>query len=358
MANTRKADGPKTIGGYEVEGELGSGGMGVVHLARQPALERRCVLKALRRELANDRRCAERFRREAKAAASLQHANVVAVYDAFTWRGTPYIAQEYVEGTDLARVLADMGRMAPHAAARIALEVARGLEEVHARGIVHRDLKPANVLLGRTGDVKIADFGVALDATSSQLTQTGQAVGTPAYMSPEQLRGERVDARSDLFAFGATLYEALAGCAPFQNAEDDESSLLRRIERGRMASLRRVAPDTPRWLARLVERCLRPRPGRRPASAAELRCELERRLGTPAPAALRHELAGWLWDRDAFAHLGSATRPATPAAPRPARRWVAAWAGAAALTGGGIALWALTSQLEIAVRILEFAATH
>ena len=118
MGNKRKDAAPRTIGGYEVAGELGSGGMGVVQLARQPALERPCVLKALHRELASDPRCAERFRREARAAAAVQHANVVAVYDAFTWRGTAYIAQEYVEGTDLARVLADLGCIAPKPAAR------------------------------------------------------------------------------------------------------------------------------------------------------------------------------------------------------------------------------------------------
>jgi serine/threonine-protein kinase len=358
MGNKRKDAAPRTIGGYEVAGELGSGGMGVVQLARQPALERPCVLKALHRELASDPRCAERFRREARAAAAVQHANVVAVYDAFTWRGTAYIAQEYVEGTDLARVLADLGCIAPQPAARVALELARGLEEIHAHGIVHRDLKPANVLIGRSGVVKIADFGVALDATSTQLTQVGQAVGTPAYMSPEQLRGERVDARSDLFAFGVTLYEALAGRVPFHDAENDQSTLLRRIERGRYASLRSVAPGTPRWLARLVQRCLRSRPGRRPASAGELRAELERRIDVPTPAALRSELASWLWDRDAFAHLGSATRPAATTVAASAWRRVAGWASAAALAGVGLMIWALTNQLEIAARVLEFAAAR
>jgi serine/threonine-protein kinase len=358
MGSTRKGAEPRNIGGYEVTGELGAGGMGIVQLARQPALERQCVLKTLRRELASDPRCAERFRREAKAAAAVQHANVVAVYDAFSWRGTAYIAQEYVEGTDLAKVIAELGCIAPAAAARVALELSRGLEEIHAHGIVHRDLKPANVLIGRAGVVKIADFGVALDATSSQLTQTGQAVGTPAYMSPEQLRGERVDARSDLFAFGVTLYEAIAGRVPFHDAENDQSSLLRRIERGRYASLRSLAPGTPRWLARLVERCLRSRPGRRPASAAALRAELERRIDVPTPAAIRIELASWLWDRDAFAHLGSATRPAATTVARPSWRRTAGWASAAALAGVGLTIWALTNQLETAARVLEFAAAR
>jgi serine/threonine-protein kinase len=316
------------------------------------------VLKALRRELAGDPKSAERFRREAKAAAAVQHANVVAVYDAFTWRGTAYIAQEYVEGTDLAKALGALGRLAPSVAARVALELVRGLEEIHAHGIVHRDLKPGNVLLGRSGVVKIADFGVALDATSSQLTQTGQAVGTPAYMSPEQLRGERVDARSDLFSLGVLLYETLAGRVPFEADEDGESSLLQMIERGRKPPLRSLAPHTPRWLARLVERCLRPRPGRRPASAAHLRAELERRVAVTTPAALRAELAGWLWDRDAFAHLPSATRPDAASAARPPRRGVAAWASAAALAGSALAFWALSGQLELAARLLEFAAAR
>ncbi|HJO22039.1 MAG: serine/threonine-protein kinase [Myxococcota bacterium] len=176
-----------------------------------------------------------------RPTGAIHHPNVVAVYDCFEWRGQPFISQEYVEGVDLASALESTRRLPARAGALVALELARGLEEIHAHGIVHRDLKPGNVLLGRGGEVKIADFGVALDANAASLTRSGQALGTPAYMSPEQLRGERVDTRSDLFAYGVTLYELLAGIPPFRPSDDEESPL-GLMEKGRFAPLRRVAP--------------------------------------------------------------------------------------------------------------------
>ena len=145
----------------------------------------------------------------------------------------------------------------------VALELTRGLEEIHARGIVHRDLKPANILLGRAGEAKIADFGIALDAKGSALTQTGHSLGTPPYMSPEQLLGARVDYRSDLFSLGLVLFEMLTGKRPFAEQDPSGEALVRRIEEGRHPALRRLAPATPRALARAVHRCLRAKPKRR-----------------------------------------------------------------------------------------------
>jgi serine/threonine-protein kinase len=291
----------KTIGDFEVEETLGEGGMGVIHVARQPDLDRRVVLKALRRELAEDDRNDERFLREARAAASVHHQNVVAVYDCFSWRGERYIAQEFVDGGNLATVMQTVGRVPPRIAALVALEIARGLEEIHACGIVHRDLKPSNLLVGRAGEAKIADFGIAFDARAPALTRTGHTVGTPSYMSPEQLAGDRVDPRSDLFALGVVAYEMLTGEAPFGSVETPEGEgLLRRIQAGRHRNVRRAAPQTPRRLARLVHRCLRAKPRRRPASAAELRDALERCLGRPSPSACRREIAAWLAERQVF----------------------------------------------------------
>ena len=162
------------IASYEVEEELAQGGMGVVYLARQPSLERRVVLKTLRRDLAEDEAHEQRFTREAQAAARVHHPNVVVVYDCFSWRGERFIAQEHVDGKDVASVLAQLGRFDARIVGLVALEAARGLEEIHAHGIVHRDLKPANLLLGRAGETKIADFGIALDGKGAALTQTGQ----------------------------------------------------------------------------------------------------------------------------------------------------------------------------------------
>jgi serine/threonine-protein kinase len=334
----------RKIGSFEIERELGQGGMGVVYLARQPDLERRAVLKTLRRDLSEDPTLEQRFRREARAAASVHHQNVVAVYDCFAWRSERFIAQEYVEGEDLSAALRAVPRLSPRVAALIALELARGLEEIHARGIVHRDLKPSNVLLGHGGETKIADFGIALDGNSEALTQTGHALGTPLYMSPEQLLGERADIRSDLFSLGVVLYEMLTGKTPFAEAEPEEGdSLLRRIQAGRFASPRKLAPETPRALVRLVRACLRAKPKRRIPSATAARRALERHLGAPSPADCRKEIAAWLWERKVFRPGRGRTARVKKhrAQQRPwavPLRWVAATAAAcAALAAAAVA---------------------
>jgi hypothetical protein len=326
----------KTIGGFEIEETLGEGGMGVVHLARQPGLDRLVVIKALRRELADDPNAEERFLREAQAAASVQHQNVVAVYDCFAWRGDRYIAQEYVDGANLAAVLQKVRRFEPRVAALVALEVSRGLEEIHARGIVHRDVKPSNILLGRGGEAKIADFGIAFDARAPALTRTGHTVGTPIYMSPEQLIGDRVDPRSDVFALGVVLYEMLAGEPPFVDGESPQGEgLLRRIEAGRYRGVRRAAPRVPRRVARLVHRCLRARARRRPQTAADVRRALERVLGNPAPSECRREIAAWLAGRDVFAASADGATEARPPLPRRAGMGPLRWAVA---VGSGLLL--------------------
>ena len=309
----------KRIGGYDVLEQLEQGGMGVVYLACQPELERRVVIKALRKDLVQNAEIDERFRREAEAAGRVHHQNVVAVYDCFIWRGQRFIAQEFVEGADLAAVLASVRRLPALEGGRLALELARGLEEIHAREIVHRDLKPSNVLLSRGGDVKIADFGIAIESSGDRLTRAGHAVGTPPYMSPEQLLGERVDWRSDVFSFGVLLYEMLAGEPPFGEIDPKGEALIRRIQAGRYVPLRRAAPGTPRWLARLVRGCLRAKPGKRPQSVAEVRARLERKLRHPAAAECRGALARWLREHGAFQAQSDETTLA-PAPSRPPRR--------------------------------------
>ena len=311
----------RRIAGYEIEQELAQGGMGVVYVAQQPSLERRVVLKTLRRDLAEDPTLEERFTREAQAAAGVHHPNVVVVYDCFSWRGERYIAQEHVDGRDVASVLEQLGRLEPRIVGLVALEVARGLEEIHARGIVHRDLKPANILLGRAGEVKIADFGIALDTSGSSLTQTGHSMGTPLYMSPEQLRGARVDSRSDVFSLGVVLYEMLAGRRPFAEESAAGEGLVERIEARRRIALRRLAPRTPRALARLVERCLQPKPKRRFASTAELRRALEHQLGQPSAADCRAEIAAWLWEQKVFKPAKGETKRSPRASPPRSAGW-------------------------------------
>lgn len=291
----------RRLGGFTVERELGRGGMGIVVLARQLSLDRPAVLKRIHTELAKDPDLEARFEREAITAARLHHPNVVSVYDRFQYRGAEYIATEYVDGVDLAEILQSESRLPWRVAATIALEVARGLEAIHAEGTLHRDLKPQNLLIGRRGEVKITDFGLALDASGTALTQPGTAVGTPPYMPPEQLRGERVDPRADLFALGCVLYEMLCGRTPYKvPKENAKESLLARVESGRYARVRRGHREIPRSLARLVRRCLAPRVSRRMSSATEIRRRLETLLDRPPRAECQSLLTTFLWERHVF----------------------------------------------------------
>jgi serine/threonine protein kinase len=341
----------KAIGSYTVEREIGRGGMGVVYLAAQPALARSVVLKALRRECADDPQLVARFEREAQAAAGVHHQNVVAVYDCFSWRGRSYICQEHIDGTDLAAAIGS-GRLAPRVAGLIGLELARGLEAIAAKGIVHRDLKPSNVLLGRNGEVKIADFGIALDATARALTQTGHSVGTPQYMSPEQLYGERADARSDLFALGVVMYEMCTSMAPFDADESEEGkTLVRRIEAERSPTARALVPRVPRALSQIIATCLRAKPKKRWASARALRSALEHHLGTPTSLEAQAEIAHWLHERELIesrenqtvASVHTDVRKEVATGPR---RWLAALAAAATIAVG---MWILDAGGYVAM---------
>ena len=223
--------------------------------------------------------------------------------------GAHYIATEYVDGVDLATLLASESPLPWRIAAMIALEVARGLEAIHSEGTLHRDLKPQNLLVGRHGEVKITDFGLALDTSGSTLTQPGIAVGTPPYMAPEQLRGERVDTRADLFAFGCVLYEMLMGSPPFAMPKEDENeSLLARVESGSYPRMRSTHRKLPRTLRRIVRQCLKPRAARRIASATEIRKGLEALLDRPSAADLRRGLSSWLWERHVLRGAGARDR--------------------------------------------------
>jgi tRNA A-37 threonylcarbamoyl transferase component Bud32 len=325
----------RKLGSYEVLQELGQGGMGVVYLARQPALERLAVLKRIRRELLTDRRMLERFHREARAAAAVHHQNVVAVYDCFPVRDDHYIAQEYVDGEDLRTILDGIGRIDADVAALIGLEVIRGLEMIHASGTIHRDLKPANILLAYDGAVKIADFGIALDWRADGLTQPGTVIGSIPYVSPEQMQGKRVDYRSDLFAFGVLLYEMIVGRPPFVGSEDDSSEVvLQRMKKSQFVAPRKCAP-VPRYLSRLIETCLRATPSRRPASAEHVRRTLERHLGGVCSADSKVEIAAFLRQQGVLHEANGQTAVrAQPGATRRRRRrraWMLPAAAAALL---------------------------
>ncbi len=362
----------RRLGNYEIEDELGRGGMGVVWLARQTSLDRPAVLKRIRPELREHADLAERFAREARTAAAIHHPNVVAVYDRFASRGHEYIAQEYVDGADLATVLKRCGPLPPRVATMIALAVARGLEEIHGQGTVHRDLKPHNILVGRRGEVKIADFGLALDARAAGLTQPGVMLGSPPYMPPEQMLGERVDARCDLFSLGVMLYELLTNQLPYPEPRsssendvdgDDTASLLKRMQKERYASLRSQVRGVPRTLRGIVRGCLKANVKRRAASAAGIRRKLERELGNPSPVDMQRKLAGWLWERQVFECRNNETvvQASEPFEREPSMNWAAALAAAAivfALSVGVITAKAKIEASPAFEAMLELARIH
>jgi protein kinase-like protein len=205
--------------GYRIERRLGRGGMGILYLAIEPGLERRVALKLIAPEAAADEVFARRFAEESRIAASIEHPNVVPIYAAGEEDGVPFIAMRYVAGSDLGRRIAREGKLAPEQAVALIAQVGNGLDAIHSAGLVHRDVKPANVLLsGEPGSehAYITDFGVARNvATESGLTQTGRFVGTLDYVAPEQISGEPIDARVDVYALGCLLYKLLTGEVPF-----------------------------------------------------------------------------------------------------------------------------------------------
>jgi hypothetical protein len=267
------------IGRYEVESEIGRGAMGVVSLAHDPRLDRRVAVKTFQvpdglTEPQRDE-YQERFLREARAAASLTHPGIVTVYDV-DWdgdAGSPFIAMEYVPGETLKQRLDARGKLDPDDAFELVDALASALGAAHESGIVHRDVKPANVLLRETdGTVKIADFGVARCSTS-ELTRSGTALGSPAYMSPEQIRGKAVDARSDLFSLAVILYEALSGRRPFE--ADDLSALAYAIVHETPIPITRHVKGLPAGLDAFLTRALAKDPAERFADADAFRRELQ-----------------------------------------------------------------------------------
>ena len=263
----------KKIGPYSVLSEIGSGGMAVVYKAEQAALGRSVAIKELRGELATDPSLITRFEREARCVASLAHQNIVHIYDFLKRGNSMYIVMEFVEGIDLYGLLSRVERLPPDIAAIIALQAARALEYAHFRNVVHRDFKPSNLMITKQGEVKLMDFGIARDDTVGDLTLPGTALGTPAYMSPEQVMGEKVDFRSDIFSFGIVLYQMLTGRKPF--VENSTHSVMQSILSEPPPPVRKIFPDVPWGLTRILNRCLEKQPECRYKTTEALRRDLE-----------------------------------------------------------------------------------
>ena len=263
-----------TIGSYTIVRELGRGGMGRVYLATDAKLGRAVALKALPSRLTSDPIQRERLRREARAAAALTDPGICTIYALEEHDGELFIAAEYVEGHTLREEIASARRPGPADVVRTARDISAALAAAHTGGVMHRDLKPENVMRTLDGRVKILDFGLArVDVPSSeppaiQVTQPGMLVGTPGYMAPEQLNGERGDSRVDVFAFGVVLYEYACGVHPF--AASSPLGVAARILQSDAASIAGLCPNLPLSVVTVIERCLRKAPGDRYGSAVEI----------------------------------------------------------------------------------------
>jgi tRNA A-37 threonylcarbamoyl transferase component Bud32 len=257
---------------YELRALIGRGGMGEVYEAVDRQLGRTVAVKVLRPELAEDRAFAVRFRREARTAARLSHPGIVAVHDIGEDDGRVFIVMEFVAGRHLGRVIRDEAPADPSRTARIGAEAAEALAHAHARGVVHRDISPGNVMIAVDGRTRILDFGIARASRGSSARSGADAHGTVPYVSPERLRGEPADQRTDVYALGAVVYELLTGAAPRRDA-------------GPIVSPRSFRPDVPDALDRIVMRCLAFDPAARYLRTADLAAELRELAGTQSVSA-------------------------------------------------------------------------
>ncbi len=336
------------FGDCHVIEELGSGSISTVYKATQEPLGRTVAVKALKSTIATTSPFAAHLEREARLLGELCHPNIALLLQFAKTESQMYLVIEYVDGPSLSRLLAKKPKLLPEVVAAIGAGIARGLAHAHERGVVHRDVKPPNVVLSKRGEVKLVDFGIAQRERMPSLDEPleradeSEAFGTPAYMSPEQILGEFVDVRSDLFSLGVVLYQMLAGVRPF-DAEDatDRRATAQRIRRDPPKPLRAREPEVPRALERLVMRLLEKLPADRYASASTVADLLDEVVSSTSAASSRQLITRALIE-------GGLAKPAAPAAafelPGPARsgRIGSAFAGFGALcvliVGGAVAI--------------------
>src|SRR6185369_3512087 len=275
----------QTVGRYEITGELGRGAMGVVYKALDPTIGRTVALKTMRVDvhgLEHDE-MVRRFQNEARAAGVLNHPNIVTIYDAGEDNGIFYIAMEYIEGRTLSAVLQQQRSMVASEVVEIGSQICAGLQYAHSKKVIHRDIKPANIMIGPSGSVKIMDFGIAKAGAS--LTHTGEVVGTPNYMSPEQVKGRELDGRSDLFSAGVMLYEMLTGERPFTG--QSVTTIIYKIVHENPIPPRELDVSIHPGLSMIVTKCLSKDPDERYQEASDLATALKsyRLMSAPEPAA-------------------------------------------------------------------------
>src|SRR6201987_387079 len=274
----------RSIGRYRIETLLGTGAMGEVYRAHDPAIDRLVAIKVVRPELvagSGGAQLLERFRREARAAGRRYHPNIIAIWDFGDDNGTPFLVMELVEGESLDHLIKSSGTLAQTRCVAVVTQFLSALGFAHANGIVHRDIKPSNIMVLQDDHVKVADFGIArLEA--SEFTIVGDLLGTPAYMAPEQLSGGPIDHRTDLFAAGVILFEMLTGVKPFRGKSITE--IISFMEKRGPEDIRALNPALPESLKPVIGRALAFDPGARYGSAAEFSAALHEAMSTAGSA--------------------------------------------------------------------------
>jgi serine/threonine-protein kinase len=331
-------------GRYQVISRIAAGGMGEVYRARDSILGREVAVKILHSNLAGDRGFVDRFRREARAAAILNHPNVVGVYDWGSSDGTYYMVMEYVPGSNLRSLLREHGRLEPAQVIEILVQVLAALDHAHGHGIVHRDIKPENILIAQDGRLKVADFGLARAYAESYVSQVeGTVTGTVQYLSPEQIQGKPADPRTDLYALGVVAFELLTGKAPFTG--ETSLSIAYQHLTGRVPPPSSVARDVPAPVDAAVVHATEKDPTDRPASARAMAEEVVQAAPSARPATRVAELAAEIPGEAELTEDRAATvtipRSETPRARRARRvRWIVGIAALLALLGvGAWAAW-------------------
>jgi serine/threonine-protein kinase len=302
-ASDRKS--PKKVGSCRILKEVGRGGMAQVYRGVHEVLQREVAIKELLPDSIKDKETVSRFRREALALAAFRHQNIVTLYDLVEKDESMFMIMEYVDGPTLGDLLKD-GKLPADVAAVVGARIASALDHAHFNRIIHRDIKPGNVMITKAGEVKLMDFGIAKDEGLESLTQEGVAIGTPSYMSPEQVTGSPVDHRTDIFSLGVVLYECLTGQRPFTGQTAGE--VFARIRDGRYASIGKVDASIPMPLQKIVARAMRGRLHDRYLDAAEMRRDLEYFLARTVSVSHQALMVAFLKHRGRITETEAASR--------------------------------------------------